>query len=1131
MLNDVDIIPGGEGATLQRINRYQTQPWLGGAVFLCMVALTVGLWRYSEQHLLDISQQRFLYRAEKHQSLLADHMQHYQQVLRAGSGLFAASDSVSREDWNRFVAANELAKRLPGMQALGYSVMLRQSERAVHEAAVRAEGFSDYAISPPGERDPLSSIVFIEPFSGRNLRAFGYDMYSEPVRRAAMDLARDSGESALSGKVLLVQETDVDVQPGFLIYQPVYRRGAPLTSVSERRAALLGFVFAPFRAGDLMRNLFKVPATEIEVELFDGKPAPENLLFSSEVASRVPRHVVDREVVIGGHRWTARFRSSQEFETLTESNEPWMILSGGLSLSLLFLLLIALNLRYQKYMRAAAAKVQQSLDKFRTLVENTPGIVYRCEANRPWRVQYVSHGIEALSGIAEERFLSGEYGLAHLIHPDELETVAAAFERALEARAPYNLTYRLNGRRDGSQWVNERGRAYVDAQGRVVWLDGIILDVSEQKLAEEKLRAASLYARSLLESSLDPLVTISAQGMITDVNAAAEKVTGRTRGQLIGSDFSDYFTDPEKARAGYLQVFEDGFVTDYPLAIRRQGGAVTEVLYNASVYRDESGAIAGVFAAARDVTKLRQTARELDHYREHLEELVVQRTLELTQAKEAAEVANVAKSAFLTNMSHELRTPLNSVIGFSHLLLANAPTPQQRDYLRKILQSSKNLLALLSDVLDYSALEASRITLEKREFELEGEVLAAIRPFNDETRRKQLEIILDVASDVPLAMVGDALRLRQVLLQLIGNAVKFTQHGEILVAVRSERRAPDEQVLTITVSDTGIGIPAEQTSKIFGRFIQSDGSRTRQYGGTGLGLVLAKRLVEKMEGEIGFDSAAGRGSSFWFRIPLGVAQQSRRTPEMIAAADWRGRTLLVVDDNEHARTLLRDTLRAMLFSAGDEPSGAAALARLKHSAQRGEPVAIVYLDDAMPNLDGMATVRAIKALALASPPQIILLSRDERTLESIPAGVAAVLLKPFTRSRLFATTQAVLTGEAPAEDLTREAAEGRVLGSVEAHAAEPLPHARRGDVAALTSAATEVDREQLALVCRSLFKGLLDGDFNSGQLLEEHSALLSRGLMEVLPALRDSIESFDFDAAQAALEAGCRKYGIELERP
>ena len=1132
MPEDLDIVPSGEWATLQRANRFQNQPWLGWAVFLFMVSLTVGLWYHMEQHARQNAEERFLYRAEKQQTLLGEHMQRYQQVLRAGRGMFDASDSVSRAEWHRFVVANDLAGKLPGMLGLGYTVMLRPGERAAHEAAVRAEGFPDYAITPSGERDPLSSIVFLEPFSDRNLRAFGYDMYSDPVRREAMERARDSGEQALSGKVVLVQETDVDVQPGFMIYEPVYRRGMPLNTVDERRAALRGFVYAPFRAGDLMRRLFRVPATEIEVELFDGQPAPGNLLFSSESAPRVARQVVDREVVVGGHRWTARFRSSREFEELTESNQPWLILAGGLSLSLLFLVMIFLNIRYQKYMRQATAKVEQSLEKFRTLVENSLAVVYRCEVERPWRVRYVSHGIEAISGIAEERFLAGEYGLADLVDPDEVDLVVAAVERALVTRTPYEVTYRLKFAGDGTQWLNERGRAHYDAQGRPLWLDGIILDVTEQKRAEERLRAASLYARSLLESSLDPLVTISAEGKVTDVNAAAEKVTGRTRAQLIGSDFSDYFTEPDKARAGYLQVFEKGFVTDYPLAIRSPGGELIEVLYNASVYRDESGEIAGVFAAARDVSKLRKTARELDHYREHLEELVVQRTEELTQAKEAAEVANVAKSAFLSNMSHELRTPLNSVIGFAHILLANTPTPRQRDYLRKILHSSQSLLALLSDVLDFSALEANRMSLEKREFALEGELLAAIRPFDGEVRRKQLEVLVDVAADVPPVLIGDALRLRQVLQHLYGNAVKFTEHGEIVICVRGERRAPDELLLSVTVRDTGIGVPEEQKHKLFGRFIQSDGSSTRQYGGTGLGLVLARKLIEKMGGELGFESEAGRGSSFWFRLPLGIAQAPRSAAEPVAAEAWRARPLLVVDDNEHARTLLCDMLSEMGFSVVDEHSGAATLARLQAAGQTGTPVAVVYVDASMPDMDGMATVRAIEALALAAPPSVVLLACDPGMQDEIPAGLAAVLLKPVTRSSLFATTMALLGDAAPAS-ITGERSAATTRAPVGEHGV------RRPQEAVTSALADEagkaepaaVDRDRLQQLCRVLYQRLLDGDFNSGHLLEENAAVLSSGLPEAFPGLRERIESFDFDGAQAELEAACQSRGIELGSP
>ena len=435
-------------------------------------------------------------------------------------------------------------------------------------------------------------------------------------------------------------------------------------------------------------------------------------------------------------------------------------------------------------------------------------------------------------------------------------------------------------------------------------------------------------------------------------------------------------------------------------------------------------------------------------------------------------------------------------------------------------------------MLDFSALEANRLSLEKREFELEGELLAAIRPFDGEVRRKQLEVLVDVAADVPPFLVGDALRLRQVLQHLYGNAVKFTERGEIVLGVRGERRTPDELLLTVTLRDTGIGVPEDQKHKLFGRFIQSDGSSTRQYGGTGLGLVLARKLIEKMGGEIGFESEAGRGSSFWFSLPLGIAQAPRSAAERIAAEAWRARPLLVVDDNEHARTLLCDMLREMRFTVADEHSGAAALARLQAAGQTGSPVAVVYVDASMPGMDGMATVRAIEALALPAPPSVVLLACDPGMQEEIPAGLAGVLLKPVTRSSLFATTRALLAGEAPASSAGERSAATRRAPAGESGVRRPqesITSALADDAGKAEPAA--VDRESLQRACRALYRLLLDGDFDSGHLLEENAAVLSSGLPEAFPGLRGHIESFDFDAAQAALEAACRSSGIELGSP
>jgi len=450
--------------------------------------LTVGLWRYSGADFARRANDHFANSAEKQKELLLGRMQDYEQVLRGGAALFSANGSVSREQWRRYIEMLHLDRSLPGIQGTGFALMIPKDAKRAQERAMRAEGFPDYTIHPAGDRALYSSIVYLEPFIGLNVRAFGYDMYSDPVRREAMERARDSGEPALSGKVMLVQETGLHRQTGFLIYLPVYRNDMPHDTVAARRRALSGFVYSPFRVNDLMNQVFNGAGEELEIELYDDRPTPENLLFASAGSERAARYVTDRILPIGGHRWIARFKSSPALESRMESVQPNMILFGGLAFGLLLFFVLYMNARHRLAMRNVAEKLETSLDNFRALVENVPGAVFRAEVGSSSPVQQLSQGIEALTGESSERFVSGEVSYIDLIHPDDRSMVSQAISEAIARRGTYNIEYRIRTVEGLLHWVSERGRVTSDHAGRARWLDGLILDISEHKAAEIMIR-------------------------------------------------------------------------------------------------------------------------------------------------------------------------------------------------------------------------------------------------------------------------------------------------------------------------------------------------------------------------------------------------------------------------------------------------------------------------------------------------------------------------------------------------------------------------------------------------------------------------------------------------------------------
>lgn len=320
-------------------DRYDRLPWITLTVTLL---LTLGAWQIARVDHDKRIANRFNYLATQQAILVESQLQDYEQALRGGLGLFAASSEVSRDEWHEYVESLLMPRYLPGMQGFGYSVMIPKAAKTQHELKMRAQGFPDYAIYPPGERDPYSSIIYLEPFSGRNLRAFSYDMFSEPVRRKAMERARDTGEAGWSGKITLVQEVDKKrAQAGFLVYLPVYRKDMPHNTIESRRSAIQGFVYAPFRAGDLMASVINDPKRSFEVALYDEAINPDSLMYESMPGLAKAPFMQDRVIELGGNSWILRIFSNKEFAVAADDYIPQMILLIGILASLaVFLFLI-----------------------------------------------------------------------------------------------------------------------------------------------------------------------------------------------------------------------------------------------------------------------------------------------------------------------------------------------------------------------------------------------------------------------------------------------------------------------------------------------------------------------------------------------------------------------------------------------------------------------------------------------------------------------------------------------------------------------------------------------------------------------------------------------------------------------
>ena len=492
------------------------------------------------------------------------------------------------------------------------------------------------------------------------------------------------------------------------------------------------------------------------------------------------------------------------------------------------------------------------------------------------------------------------------------------------------------------------------------------------------MKLASQYARSLIEASLDPLFTINLQGKITDLNNASVKITGVSREHIIGTDFFDYFTEPEKAKEVYQDVFANGFVTDFPLTIR--DGKLTDVLFNGSIYKDGRGNMQGVVVVARDITDQKKIETQLNEaivFAEMATQIAEMAKSKAETSTLIAETAVKAKQQFLSNMSHEIRTPMNAIIGFTKVLLKSDLTAKQKEYLSAIKMSGDALIVLINDILDLAKVDAGKMVFEKIPFKMRLSISAMLHLFETKIQEKNLKLVVDYDKTIPEVLLGDPVRLHQIILNLLSNAVKFTAKGKIYVSIRLLSNNTDNAEVLFSIKDTGIGIPDEKMVKIFENFQQASSGTSRLYGGTGLGLAIVKQLVESQGGTIQVASKVNEGSTFSFTLRFQKTDEETFEEIIDEKLDDEIKNLkvLVVEDIPLNQLLMKTLLDDFGFERDIADNGKIAIEKLKT-----KDFDIILMDLQMPEMNGFEATDYIRNVMHSNIP-IIALTADVTTVD------------------------------------------------------------------------------------------------------------------------------------------------------